>query len=112
MEQTASRPTKADPVQPARFGALARLRSPAAWTVLAAGFALVPPVLMAVFIGQHSVNTVSNDYLRFLSLADRALSAGYDWSGYFRDSFDNNVHSYAFLFLFRLALAALSRMSL
>ena len=76
-----------------------------------------------MFDGAYSINllvrvlattgsdTISNDYLRFTNLADRVFSQGYDWRFYMKDSLDNNVHSYAFLFLFRLFLAELTHLS-
>ena len=81
--------------------------------VMVAGILAVIPLYRLIYVIHiTSVDTVSNDYLRFTSLAERVLSAGYDWRGYFSDSFDNHVHSYAFLFLVRLGLAQLSHLSI
>ncbi len=73
--------------------------------------ALIPLFRIIAILLSTGTDTISNDYLRFVSLADKVLSPGYDWGGYFKDSFDNNVHSYAFLFLFRLTLARLTQLS-
>jgi hypothetical protein len=81
------------------------------WLVLAGLLALIPLVILVSILATTGTDTISNDYLRFARLADRVLSPGYDWRGYFKDSFDNNVHSYAFLFLFRLVLNELTHLS-
>ncbi len=72
---------------------------------------LLPLFFLTRILVTTGSDSISNDYLRFTRLADRVLSAGYDWRGYFKDTLDNNVHSYAFLFLFRLALAKLTHLS-
>ena len=84
---------------------------PAFWLILACVVSLVPVAILVIILATAGVDTISNDYLRFVRLANQVLSPGYNWAGYFKDSFDNNVHSYAFLFLFRLALADLSHLS-
>ena len=84
---------------------------PAFWLVLTCLLALIPLFILVRILATTGVDTISNDYLRFTRLADQVLSPGYDWRGYFRDSFDNNVHCYAFLFLFRLALSELTHLS-
>jgi len=73
--------------------------------------ALIPLLLLVKIIETEGVDSISNDYLRFTKLADRVLSEGYDWRGYFKDTLDNNVHSYAFLFPVRLVLAKLTHLS-
>ncbi len=74
--------------------------------------ALLPLVNLLIFLANTGADSTSNDYLRFLRLADQVLRPGYNWTHYFHDSFDNNVHCYAFLFLFRLALAQVTHMSI
>ena len=63
--------------------------------------ALIPLFILVRVLVTTGADTISNDYLRFTNLADRVLSQGYDWRFYMKDSLDNNVHSYAFLFLVR-----------
>ena len=84
---------------------------PALWLILACLLALIPIFIQVYILATTGVDNVSDDYLRFIRLANQVLSPGYNWGGYFRDSFDNNVHSYAFLFLFRLALAQITHLS-
>ena len=74
--------------------------------------ALIPIILMLNILETTSTDSISNDYLRFTRLADRVQSEGYDWRFYMKDSLDNNAHSYAFLFLVRLALAKLTNLSI
>ena len=73
--------------------------------------ALIPLFLLVKILVTAGTDSISNDYIRFTKLADRVLSEGYDWRWYFKDTLDNNVHSYAFLFPVRLVLAELTHLS-
>ena len=78
---------------------------------LACSLALIPLILLLIILAHTGADSISNDYFRFTKLIDRVLSAGYDWRWYFKDTFDNNVHDYAFLFPIRLVLAKLTNLS-
>lgn len=65
------------------------------------------PLARLVWVNISSgADTLSNDYLFFVPLVDKALNGTFPWADYFRVTF-YNTHSYAFTFLIRLGIASL-----
>ena len=89
-----------------------RFQPPRIWQRLSSlgifTLAVLPALNILWIISSTGANTPSNDYLRMIHVVDQILSGGYDWSHYFRDTLQNYVHSYAFLFLVRLGIIRLT----
>jgi hypothetical protein len=69
---------------------------------------LLPLVNIIHIVVTNGEDNLSNDYLRTAPLVDKILSGNYQWGSYFHDTFLNQVHSYAALFLIQLGLIKLT----
>ena len=73
-------------------------------TLLILVLAAVPAVHILLILATTGANNPSNDYLRLMPVIDHILSGQYDQVNYFRDTLQNQVHSYAFLMILRLGI--------
>jgi hypothetical protein len=69
---------------------------------------ILPLVNIIHIVVTNGEDNLSNDYIRTAPLVEKILSGNYQWSSYFHDTFLNQVHSYAALFLIQLGLIKLT----
>ena len=86
--------------------------NPIYWVVLCSLLALIPFIILTWSLATTGVDTVSNDYMQFIAMANRVVHNGFDWPHYFQDTLYTKIHSYAFLFPVRLIILDLTHLSI
>ncbi len=86
--------------------------NPIYWAVLCSLLALIPFTILTWSLATTGVDTVSNDYMQFIAVANQVVHNGFDWPHYFQDTLYTKIHSYAFLFPVRLAILELTHLSI